>query len=83
MDQAFYTFVERVGLPGGVLLAAAWWFAPRFDKLFQATGDNATTLRVMDAKVEAHQGEIKQHLVEIKGKIDALLAQLATNEDAK
>lgn len=83
MDQAFYTFVERVGLPGAVLLAAAWWFAPRVDKLFQATGDNATTLKVMDAKVETHQGEIRQHLVELKGKVDQMLALLAANEDAR
>lgn len=82
MDQAFFTFIERVGLPGAVLIVAAWWFAPRFDRLFQATGDNATTLKVMDAKVEAHQGEIRGHLIDIKGKLEALIAALAREEAA-
>lgn len=80
MDPTFLSLIKEIGFPGAVLIIAAWWFAPRFDKVFNATADQAVTLKVMDAKVEAHQGEIKQHLVEIKSKVDALVAQLAREE---
>jgi hypothetical protein len=69
-----------LGLLTVMLILAARWFAPRVDKVVDATTDNVTTLKVMDAKVEAHQGEIKAHLLELKGKVDHLIALLTSEE---
>lgn len=80
MDPTILTLIKEIGFPGAVLIVAAWWFAPRFDKVFNATADQAITLKVMDAKVEAHQGEIKLHLLEIKRQLETLIAQFAKEE---